>query len=329
MSESVLDKLLVALDVSVEAFAVLEVRAGCKLVFDQTDAVIVHYVLDGEMVLETPSAKPLHCGPRKIAILPAALPQAVAAGSAPAVDVLAAENCAMVRGGLLLFDAGAGKPDLRVACGMIMASLGGSFGVLDRIEAPIVIDIAATGLLEHSFAVIETEVAQPRLGTRAMVSALMKVCLLTALRGLFDDEHPGAALLGGLQDPRLGRAVVAVLDRPGADHTVDGLAEIAGMSRSTFAREFRRSLAMSPIEFVGKARLHHGAELLRSTTLPIKVIAASIGFASRSHFSRAFRRAYHTDPTRFRRNATRPELDAPANLRGSRSDFALPEEPED
>jgi len=45
---------------------------------------------------------------------------------------------------------------------------------------------------------------------------------------------------------------------------------------------------------------HHGAELLRSTKLPVKLIAASIGFASRSHFSRAFASAYGADPSRFR-----------------------------
>lgn len=83
---------------------------------------------------------------------------------------------------------------------------------------------------------------------------------------------------------------------------------------------------MSPMEFVDKTRLHHAAELLRSTNVPIKVIAGSIGFASRSHFSRAFRDAYSTDPSTFRRALTRPELDAPRPLRGSRDRFSLADE---
>ena len=72
------------------------------------------------------------------------------------------------------------------------------------------------------------------------------------------------------------------------------------MSRSAFAREFSNTLSMSPMAFVAKTRLHHAAELLKSTKLPVKVIAASIGFASRSHFSRAFASAYGADPSRFR-----------------------------
>ncbi len=39
----------------------------------------------------------------------------------------------------------------------------------------------------------------------------------------------------------------------------------------------------------------------------MKVIAASVGFASRRHFSHAFRTAYHTDPTAFRKSHNRNE----------------------
>ncbi len=49
-----------------------------------------------------------------------------------------------------------------------------------------------------------------------------------------------------------------------------------------------------------RVRLHHAAHLLSTTDLPIKIIASSVGYASRSHFSRAFRDAYDTDPTTYR-----------------------------
>jgi AraC-like DNA-binding protein len=47
--------------------------------------------------------------------------------------------------------------------------------------------------------------------------------------------------------------------------------------------------------------MHHAAEKLRSGDTPIKVIAAEIGFLSRSHFSRAFREAHGLDPSAYRR----------------------------
>ena len=100
------------------------------------------------------------------------------------------------------------------------------------------------------------------------------------------------------------------------------------MSRSGFARDFTRTFHMSPMEFVAKTRLHHAAEMLRATPAPIKVIAASIGFASRSHFTRAFRAAYGADPSHYRKAKGASITEAPAPLHGSRRKYALAEEPE-
>ena len=94
------------------------------------------------------------------------------------------------------------------------------------------------------------------------------------------------------------------MDQPAAAFSVATLASIAGMSRSTFARQFLEAFAMTPMEFVKKTRLHHAAELLRSTAVPIKKISDNVGFRSRSHFSKAFREAYGTPPRSFR--APRP-----------------------
>lgn len=92
---------------------------------------------------------------------------------------------------------------------------------------------------------------------------------------------------------------------------------LAGMSRSTFAKQFQHTFSMTPGQFISKTRLYHAAKLLRSTPLPVKLIAATSGFASRSHFSRAFRAAYGVDPTAFRENVREVALDPPAGVRGS------------
>ena len=40
--------------------------------------------------------------------------------------------------------------------------------------------------------------------------------------------------------------------------------------------------------------------MLGTCALPVKTVAARVGYASRSHFSRAFKAAYGVDPTAFR-----------------------------
>ncbi len=324
-----LDQLLVTLDVAVEAFAICEVRRGYRLIGKPANAIEVHYVLAGTMFLMVPDAPTIRCPPGSIVIVPPNTPQSITADDGPAVDVGIAENCRMTRGGLLLFDAADGaRGDLRVVCGLIMASLSGSFGLLEQIKTPLVADVSDVEVVRHAFAIMLEEISSPKLGTRALTGALMKTCLVMLLRSHFEDDAAHSMFLADARDPRLGKAIMAVLDRPAEAHTVASLAKTAGMSRSVFARDFQDSFKMSPMEFVAKTRLHHAAEMLRSTEVPIKLIAASIGFASRSHFSRAFRSAYGTDPSNFRKTVTTPELDAPRTLRGSRARYALASEPE-
>ena len=328
MAERALDRLLVTLDVAVEAFAICEVRQGLRLVGRPIDAIEIHYVLQGTMHLMVPGLETLVCGPGSIVVIPPGLAQSIAADDGPTTEMVAAENCSMVRGGMMLYDAADGEAgDLRVVCGIIMASISGSFGLLDRVTEPIAEDLGDLEIVRHAYSLMLDELDAPGLGTRALTGALMKTCLVMLIRRYFEQPGPRAAMLGALRDPRLGRAVAAVLEKPAAPHTVAALAAVAGMSRSTFARDFRASFEMSPMEFVAKTRLHHAADMLRSTEVPIKVIAAAIGYSSRSHFSRAFRSAYGTDPSRFRKTITKPELDAPGPLRGSRARYALPKEP--
>ncbi|MGI8526207.1 MAG: helix-turn-helix domain-containing protein [Pseudolabrys sp.] len=311
MADGSVDRLLVTLNVAVDAFAICEVRRGLRLIHPKSDAIEVHYVLSGTMHLTVPGAEPLVCRPGSVVVVPPGLIQAMTADGCSGRDINAADNCSMTGDGLLLLDAAdGGAGDLRVVCGSIMANFAGSFGLLDKVTEPLAEDLSQVKLVRQAFATMLQEIARPTLGTRALIGALMKTCLVMSLRRYFDGSKPHSTLLAHLRDPRLGKAVLAVLDRPAAPHTVAMLASAAGMSRSAFAREFAASFALTPMEFVTKIRLHHAAELLRSTAVSVKAIAAGIGFASRSHFSRVFRDAYGTDPRNFRRKAS-PERDAP------------------
>ena len=82
------------------------------------------------------------------------------------------------------------------------------------------------------------------------------------------------------------------------------------MGRTAFAEAFSQAFGQGPIEFVQKARLRTAARLLATTDFPVKLVAASVGYASRSHFSRTFVAAYGIDPSGFRAGR-RPAPGAP------------------
>ena len=303
MPEPILDHLLATMDVAVEAFAVCEVRQGLQLVGGGSAAIEVHYVLSGTMYLTVPGQPVMVCPPGSVVVVPPGVAQVIAADQQPLRDVDAADNCSMTGDGLMLFDAAeGGAGDLRVVCGLIFASISGSFGLLDAVTRPIVEDLSDVALVRSAYRAMLEEIGSGGLGTRAMNGALMKACLVLLLRRHFARAGHESGVLSSLRDPRLGKAITAILDKPALPHSVASLASCAGMSRSAFAREFSSTLAMSPMAFVARTRLHHAAELLKSTRLPVKVIAASIGFASRSHFSRAFASAYGADPSSFRQD---------------------------
>ena len=154
--------------------------------------------------------------------------------------------------------------------------------------------------MRQAFAAMLNEIGSPRLGTRAVVGALMKICLVKAIQSHLDTPENRRTLLACLRAPHLQKVIAEVRAKPGAAYDLETLAAISGMSCSAFARAFLKTYGMTPMRFVTTTRLHRAAELLRSTTMPVKLVAGTVGFASRSHFSRAFRDVYGIDPLNFR-----------------------------
>ena len=163
------------------------------------------------------------------------------------------------------------------------ASYDGALGLFELFKAPIIGTFSTDSILHRSFELMLSEVARPSLGTQAMTEVLMKQCLIILLRQhLLAEEAAASPMRVALREPRLARAVLAILERPGAAYTVESLAALAGMSRASFAERFSQIFEQAPMDFVQRVRLRIAARLLASTDLPVKVIDRSVGYASRS-----------------------------------------------
>jgi transcriptional regulator GlxA family with amidase domain len=147
---------------------------------------------------------------------------------------------------------------------------------------------------------ILAEQSKPDAGSSAMTAALMTQCLVHFFRSLQSDGEDALPWLTALEDDRLGRVVDMILDNPGADYTVESLAETAAMSRSAFAEHFAESFGRSPMSFVNHVRMQRAAQMLAIENMSIDEIARSVGFSSRSHFSRAFKDHLGLPPKTFR-----------------------------
>jgi AraC family transcriptional regulator, activator of mtrCDE len=309
-----LGRLLPELDVNVEALAICQVRQGVRLILPPVEAIEVHYVLEGTLHLIASESASLICEPGSVITVPLGTSQSVAADNKSHEDEAAEKQCSTSRDRLLLYDAGRGKAgDIHLVSGVVEANVSGSFGFLNHVTEPMVRNLFDAPILDQTFAAMLDEVVSCRPGRRAVLGAANEDLLVKVLRGHVNASGSQAMQRSYLRAPRLHKALAAVLAKPAAAFNVAALASIAGMSRSAFAEEFLAAFAMTPMEFVRRTRLNQAAELLRSTTTPVKVIADRVGFASRSHFSIAFRDVYGTDPRNFRRAAfnTKPKTSDP------------------
>lgn len=223
-----------------------------------------------------------------------------------------------------------GAEPVLVAIGAVEARLSLSFGLLDRARVPIIENMSGEPIVAELCALMssETDKTARRLGARALLNALMKTTILIVLRRFFRRPGIDQKIISALADPRLAGAVAEITERASAPHSVASLAERAGLSASTFARLFTAQLGMTPMEFVARARMHRAAELLRTTELPVKVVAAKVGFASRSHFSKAFQALHGNDPTAYRgEHGAKEEQAAPVDYRDLRETADVPPEP--
>lgn len=300
MTVHILDKLLITLAVRLHAFAYCEVQTGWRLKFGAMDAVTIHYVLAGSGTLATESGASVDFRTNSIVIVPARQWQSLGSPNGVLGEAAAEENATLVDDGLLKFTAGDGSRDILVICGTISATYGGALGLFDGLRDPIVEDLSSSNVLRQAFELLLEELAHPTVGTQVLTQSLMKQCLVLVLRQHLVRHGTDSPFFSALQNQRLARVVSAILERPASPHSVESLAALAGMSRSSFAEQFARAYGQSPMDFLRKVRLRLAANLLTTTDLPVKVISASIGYASRSHFSRVFRAAYGLDPKAFR-----------------------------
>jgi AraC-like DNA-binding protein len=185
------------------------------------------------------------------------------------------------------------------ATGRWRATYLGSLGLFDQLREPLVERMRRSDPIARSFRELLDEVASQRPGRRAMLEVLFGRSVILFLRRCCADEG-GATWMAAIEDAGLSRAVAVMRDHPERPFTIQSLAEVAGMSRSVFAARFTRSLDRPPMEFLKEIRLVLAARLLARTDLPVKTVAARVGYSSRSAFSRAFQASHRLGPAAFR-----------------------------
>ncbi|KQW75847.1 AraC family transcriptional regulator [Devosia sp. Root413D1] len=149
---------------------------------------------------------------------------------------------------------------------------------------------------------LAAELRERRPGGFLVSEHLAHIMLVHVLRiYLGGPQCAGAGWLQALADRQMSKVVGAIHADPARRWTLEGLAGVAGMSRSSFAQRFKQVVGTSPIEYLTRWRMLVASDRLRNSRQSVAAIALSIGYESESAFSTAFKRTMAYSPRQYQR----------------------------
>ena len=154
-------------------------------------------------------------------------------------------------------------------------------------------DICQAGVM------LKDALASREQGSDLIFESLARVFLVKLIQkyGLRDDEY---AFSKSFTAEHYKRVLTFVEDSFGRSIVVEDLAREAGLSPSHFARLFKATIGLSPMQFVTTFRVEHAKTLLADRRAPLIDIAISSGFSDQAHFSRVFKQIAGETPSAYR-----------------------------
>jgi AraC-like DNA-binding protein len=306
-ARDVLSDLLGSLRLTTLIYGRLELRAPWGLRFpDRPDTASLYVVARGGAQLEPRKGRPIALAAGDVALVPAGGTHVLRDGNNSPLRELGENDC---------IHSTLGEPKRFGGQGAQTTLVAGAFRVgpfrrpplLDGL--PEVVHIAASDqqaspLLSATVQILIAESAARSPGGTVVMSRLVDVLLVHALRSTIASKSCQEHGLSALADPQITRSLQLMHAHPGQSWTVQSLARAVGLSRSGFAARFSGLVGEAPLEYLSRWRMTRAAELLRESDLPIPQIAEQAGYASEAAFNRAFKRHEGTAPARYRRQHT-------------------------
>ena len=302
-----LGDLLASLRMTTLVYGRIELGAPWGLRFPElSDAASLYLLVRGSAQLEADGAdQPTVLSAGDVALLPKGNGHTLRDGRGSPLHDLSVEGCRGAKGNSPLHLGGKGAQTTLVA-GTFRYGSGRRFPLFETL--PPIIHISASNpnaspWLSSTVQLLIAESAARSPGGTVVVSRLVDVLFVQALRTFILGSGCTESGLRALGDPQIGKALQLVHDRPTEAWTVEGLARAVGLSRSAFAARFSQLVGEPPLEYIARWRMTKAAELLRESDLPLGAVAERAGYHSEAAFSRAFKRHEGTAPATYRRQA--------------------------
>jgi AraC-like DNA-binding protein len=143
------------------------------------------------------------------------------------------------------------------------------------------------------------ELREPQPGSALIAEHLAQALLIEALRLHLAEPSPHSrGWLFALADRRMRAVIAAMHAEPGRKWTLEALAKVAGMSRSSFAVRFKDTVGEPAMDYLTRWRMLVASDRLAKGE-SIALVAPTVGYESDSAFGAAFKRVIGASPRQF------------------------------
>lgn len=149
-----------------------------------------------------------------------------------------------------------------------------------------IVSLTPAGGLWAVLTLLFAEADNPNCGNQAVLDRLAEIVVIQLLRHLIATGSSHAGVLAGLAHPAIGRLLTRLHEDPGYSWTLEHMAEVAGMSRSSLAETFRKTVGTPPGDYLREWRLNLARTRLARGE-PLKRITRDVGYGSSAALSRA------------------------------------------
>ena len=189
-----------------------------------------------------------------------------------------------------------GRPDVRLLGGWFAFDSPDSALLVSLL--PSLVHVRSVERLSTLVRLVGEEATEQRSGRDLVLTRLVEVLLIEALRLTPGDDAP-PGLLRGLADMQLAPAIRQMHNQIARSWTVAQLARTAALSRSAFFERFTRTVGLPPMEYLLAWRMAVAKDLLHRRDLGVAEVAERVGYGSASTFSTAFSRHVGQPPGRY------------------------------
>ncbi len=295
------DHILDEMEIAADPFSLCELHGQCSLGLGRLSGATLHYILagNGECNLRNHPNIPLSKG--TLVLVPAHMSHSLLSFGDAKTPLPECHPAGLnLAHHISRSKTDTANQNLLALCGHISIGLRGATGLVDLIRQPMRVHIDHGSALDTTLNALLQELAEPKLGSRAIIRTLLLQSMLHMFRDRLIINDPALTWMSAIGDPVLWSSLKAMLDDPGLPHSVEALADLSGMSRSAFAKKFSAAYGDGPMKFLRQLRMNLAAQLLQDTDYPVKLIAGKTGFQSRSAFTRTFEQRFGQSPRSFR-----------------------------